>query len=137
MLLPARWLWTGPLCLGLLCLFALPREDAAAAAIRWPDLMKIGHVTGRVATQDDVNAGNAAFAIRDIDGHPGAKPIRLTIPQYAMYVDRDTGHEVPVVVIQAEDRAGAKLAGFRLVARDGVGACLLSELRLLGTKRPP
>lgn len=132
MLLAARWIGTG-----LLCLFALAHEDAVAGAVRWPDLMRIGHVTGRVATQDDVSAGNAAFAIQNSSGHPGSKPIRLTIPQYAMYVDRDTGHEVPVIVIQAEDRAGAKLAGFRLVGGDGFGACLLSELRLLGTKRPP
>lgn len=130
--LPARWMW-----MGLLSLLALSQQGAVAGAVRWPDLIRVGHVTGRVATTDDVKAGNAAFAIQNGDGHPGSKPIRLTIPQYAIYMDRDTGHEVPVIVIQAEDRAGVKLAGFRIVGSEGVGACLLSELRLLGTKRPP
>jgi hypothetical protein len=91
-------------------------------------------VSGRVATNDDVQAGNAAFAIQNSD----SKPIRVMIPQYAIYFDRDTGKKVPVILIQAEDKAGAKLAGFRIVGGHGVGvgACLLSELQLLGTKRP-
>ena len=126
-----RFIWA--CCLSLL----VAHEGAVAGAVRWPELAKISHVTGRTATTDDVQTGHAAFAIRsDADGHPGSKPIQVTIPQYALYVDRDTGKQVPVILIQAEDRAGVKLAGFRLVGMDGFGACLLSELHLLGTKRP-
>jgi hypothetical protein len=125
--LPARFVWT---C--LLCLLAVALEGAHAGAIRWPDLVGVGHVTGRTATPDDVAAGNAAFTIQNSN----SKPIHVTIPQYAMYVDRDTGRQVPVILIQAEDKAGAMLAGFRIVGSNGLGACLLSELHLLGTKRP-
>jgi hypothetical protein len=130
--LTIRFIWT--CCLSLL---AMAHEGAFAGAVSWPELAKVGHVAGRTATTDDVKAGHAAFAIRsDANGQPGSKPIQVTIPQYALYVDRDTGKQVPVVLIQAEDRAGVKLAGFRLVGIDGFGACLLSELHLLGTKRP-
>lgn len=124
---PPRFVWT---C--CLCLLALAYEGALAAATPWPELTRVGHVSGRVATDDDVQAGNAAFAIQNSD----SKPIRVTIPQYAIYLDRDTGKKVPVILIQAEDKEGAKLAGFRIVGSHGVGACLLSELQLLGTKRP-
>ena len=131
MLPPAHCIW-----IGLLCLVAMASEGALAGTIKWPELSRVGHVSGRTATTADVKAGNAAFVIQNSDGHSGSKPIRLTIPQYAMYLDRDTGKQIPVVVIQAEDRAGAKLAGFKLVGSGGFGACLLSELHLLGTKRP-
>jgi len=130
--LSTRFIWTG--CLSLL---AMAHECVLAGTVIWPELATVGHVAGRTATTDDVKAGHAAFVIRsDADGHPGSKPIQLTIPQYALYVDRDTGKRVPVILIQAEDRAGVKLAGFRLIGVGGFGACLLSELHLLGTKRP-
>ena len=124
---PPRFIWT---C--CLCLLAVVYQAALAAPTQWPDLARVGHVSGRVATNDDVQAGNAAFAIQNSD----SKPIRVTIPQYAIYLDRDTGKKVPVILIQAEDKAGSKLAGFRIVGSHGVGACLLDELQLLGTKRP-
>lgn len=130
--LPTRWTWT--CCLSLL---SIACDGAWAGTVRWPDLAAVSHVAGRTATTEDVNDGRAAFAIHSSDGHAGSKPLRLTIPQYAVFLDRDTGRAVPVVVIQAEDRAGVQLAGFRLVGSNGLGACLLSELRLLGTKRPP
>lgn len=66
----------------------------------------------------------------------GLSPVVLQIPQYDMHVEAKTGKKAPVVLVQAEEGQGIRMAGYVSV-RDGTKAvCLLNELRLLGTSTP-
>lgn len=105
---------------------------AAAAQDPWPDLPKSGFITGRAATKADVAAGNAGFALAD-GSVPIGSPLPLDIPQYA-YLN-DAGKQVPVVLIQAEEARGQKVAAG--VTADGstvVG--FLGDFVLLGRRLP-
>lgn len=108
-----------------------------ASDIAWPDLPKDGYITGRVATAEDVKAGNAAFAAVGKNGERLSTPIPLKIPQYAWHVEADRGVQTPIIVIQAEDTPAGKTIGYRIVGGPGLGVCLLAEVRLLGEKKPP
>ena len=111
--------------------------SAIASGIVWPDLPKGGgYIAGRVATVDDVTAGNAAFAAVGKNGEPLSKPIMLHIPQYALHVEADKGVETPIIVIQAEDTPAGKTIGYSIVGGSGLGVCLLAEVRLLGVVKP-
>jgi hypothetical protein len=110
--------------------------SAIASGIVWPDLPKGGYIAGRVATVDDVKAGNAAFAAVGKNGERMSKPIMLQIPQYGLHVEADKGVETPIIVIQAEDTPAGKTIGYRIVGGSGLGVCLLAEVRLLGGEKP-
>ena len=53
------------------------------------------HVSGRAATDADVNAGRAVFAV-------GGEPVELDLPACAIVTEEDIGEPTPVIVIQAE-----------------------------------
>ena len=97
--------------------------------MNWPELPQSGFITGRVATTEDVNQGQAIFSM---DGK-SLGPIDIEIPQYAMWRD-EAGTEHPVIVTQAEEAPnGLQIVG--LMRLDGqVMAATLPEVRLLGTK---
>jgi hypothetical protein len=107
----------------------------AASGIAWPPLEDVGHVKGRAATEADVAKGVAAFALKS-EGKPAGKPIRMRIPQYAFHVDEQTGKKTPVVLIQAEEGQGMRIAGYVDVRSGKKEVGLLSELRLLGATPP-
>lgn len=109
---------------------------AIASGVVWPDLPKNGFIAGRVATADDVKAGNAAFAAVGKNGEPLSKPILLEIPQYAWHMETHEGVKKPIIVIQAEDTPAGKVIGYRVVGGTRLGVCLLAEVRLLGRKKP-
>lgn len=109
---------------------------AIASGVVWPDLPKNGYIVGRVATAEDVKAGNAAFAAVGKNGESLSKPIPLEIPQYAWHIEADKGTETPIIVIQAEDTPAGKVIGYRVVGGSGLGVCLLADVRLLGRKKP-
>lgn len=116
----------------MLCVISV---SAAASDVAWPKLSKVGHVAGRAATDADLAKGNAVFVLKS-DGAQVGKPIKVQIPQYAMHVEAKTGKKTPVVLVQAEEGQGIRMAGYVSV-RDGEKAvCLLSELKLLGTAVP-
>jgi hypothetical protein len=97
----------------------------------WPQLPSSGFLSGRAATNADVEAGQAVFSM---DGKSeGALPI--AIPQYALWTD-ESGSEHPVVVVQAESAPGGlQIVG--LLHRDGsYAAATMAELKLLGTEKP-
>jgi hypothetical protein len=101
----------------------------------WPDLSAIGFVSGRAATDADVQAGNAAFVLKE-GGVPAGIPLDLPVPQYAIHVDAETGWQTAGVVIQAEEAGSLSIVGM-LVLRDGshlVGR--LGEFTLLGIVKP-
>ena len=97
----------------------------------WPQLPSSGFLSGRAATNADVESGQAIFSM---DGKSeGALPI--AIPQYALWTD-ENGAEHPVIVVQAEKAPGGlEIVG--LLHRDGShAAATMADLRLLGTEKP-
>ena len=108
---------------------------AIADTITWPDLPKTCFVSGRAATSLDVDAGCAAFLI-NVKGQAAGTPIELDIPQYALHIDEATGKQTPVILIQAEENGEVKAVGYKELGTDQLGAALLREVRLLGTRKP-
>lgn len=119
----------------LLASLALAPTLAFAEAIAWPDLPDTCFVSGRSATNADVDIGCAAFLI-NVKGKAAGTPIKLVIPQYAMHIEQGTGKETPVIIIQAEQNGDIKAVGYRELGTEQLGAALLKEVRLLGTKKP-
>lgn len=106
-----------------------------AETIAWPDLPETCFVSGRSATNNDVDNSCAAFLI-NVKGKATGTPIKLDIPQYAMHIEADTGKETPVIIIQAEENGNIKAVGYKELGTEQLGAALLQEVRLLGTKKP-
>ena len=105
---------------------------AHAQAPDWPSLPSQGFITGRAATQADVNAGKAAF-VAQVGNTIIGKPLPIAIPQYAYFTDG--ANKVPVIIIQAEEAQGQKLIGARRAnGTDVVG--VLTDFELLGNVRP-
>lgn len=119
----------------LLAILALTSTLAFAETIAWPDLPDTCFVSGRSATNQDVDSGCAAFLI-NVKGKAAGTPIKLEIPQYAMHVEEGTGKETPVIIIQAEENGDIKAVGYKELGTEQLGAALLKEVRLLGTKKP-
>jgi hypothetical protein len=69
-----------------------------ASDVVWPPLPKSGFVAPRVATADDVEAGNAIFSISK-DGSVG-RVAEIDVPQFAFYLDGQ--NKVPAIILQAE-----------------------------------
>ena len=117
-------------------LLVLVGSASAAAqdtpATDWPELPTEGFISGRVATPDDVVAGRALFST---GGAPGAKPIAIAIPQYALYRN-ETGELVAGIVLQAEEAQGMRVAGFRPIDGGSAVIALVDDLELLGQERP-
>ncbi|KAA8705141.1 hypothetical protein [Pseudomonas proteolytica] len=118
----------------LAALFLTPAL-ALGQTIAWPDLPETCFVSGRSATNEDVDSGCAAFLI-NVKGKAAGTPIKMDIPQYAMHIEAGTLKETPVVIIQAEQNGKIKAVGYKEVGTEQLGAALLKELRLLGTKKP-
>jgi hypothetical protein len=83
----------------------------------------------------DANRGCAAFVIRK-GGELNGVPLKIAIPQYAVHVDEATGKETKVIIIQAEESSGIQAVCYKVVGSQDIGAALLKEMRLLGTKKP-
>jgi hypothetical protein len=104
--------------------------------IKWPDLKSIGHVKGRLATEEDVNAGNAVFVLRPDDENSIPTPIHMDIPQYALHTNKQTGEKTPGIIIQAEQSSqGQKVVGFLTLESKKFLAALLHEFILVGKEK--
>ena len=94
-----------------------------------PPLPTEGFITGRIATQEDVKNGNAAFATL-----PEQKIIRsavsLPLPQYAVYYTKDK--QKLVFVIQVEKINGKATVGARLVETGEVVVGTPKDFQFLG-----
>src|SRR4051812_10971628 len=84
---------------------------SSAVAQGWPALPGRGFISGRPASEKDVNDGNAIFVLKSND-LPIGKPLRITIPQYA-YLVEEGGRRTRVILVQAEEANGIKLFGVR------------------------
>ena len=81
-------------------------------------------VEGRAATEFDVNAGRAVFAV---DG----EPVELDLPACAIVREEGVGEPTPVIVIQAERiEDGTVAIGYRLLDGGG-GIATLDDVELL------
>ena len=104
------------------------------AADDWPALPEKAFVANRPATQEDVDAGRAVFALAR-DGVVIGKPLDITVPQFALMNNEPPTSPTKVVVVQAEEFEKGKLLG----VRDTNGkeyAVQLSDVTLLGQSHP-
>ena len=115
----------------LIAMLAFSSACNAEEPMTWPELPTSGFLSGRTATNADVEAGDAVFSM---DGK-SLGSLGIEIPQYAIWAD-ENGEERPVIVLQAERAPGGmEIVGLR--AADGSNmAATLPEIRLLGTKKP-
>lgn len=78
----------------------------------------------RAATEFDVNAGRAVFAV-------GGEPVELDLPKPAIVREEQIGEPTPVIIIQAERLEDGSVAlGYRLVD-GGTGIASLEDAELL------
>jgi hypothetical protein len=101
----------------------------------WPELPASSFVSGRAATEADVAAGSAVFVLKSAGIAVGV-PIPMSIPQYALHRDIESGVQTPGVIIQAETASGQNLVGFLVLPAGTYLAGALPEFQLLGTTRP-
>ena len=86
------------------------------------------HVSGRLATEEDVKNGNATFLVDDKSEEH--KALNIKIPTLAYHFDQDTDEKTPVVVIQGEQVGDQKVIGIKYL--DGTDSvCLLFELEFV------
>lgn len=86
------------------------------------------HVSGRLATEEDVKNGNATFLVDNKSKEH--KALNIKIPSLAYHFDQDTNEKTPVVVIQGEQVGDQKVVGIKYL--DGTdGVCLLFELEFV------
>lgn len=79
---------------------------------------------GRAATDADVTAGRAVFAV-------GGEPVELDLPSCAIVREEGVGEETPVILIQAERlEDGTVAVGFRMLD-GGAGITTLDDVELL------
>jgi hypothetical protein len=107
----------------------------AADKVKWPDLSGIKVVTGRAATEADVNAGHAVFVLKS-GATPIGRPLSIPLPQYAYHLDPEAKTQTPCVLIQAEEANGQKLGGCRNITNGSLLAGYISEFKLLGQRKP-
>jgi hypothetical protein len=115
-------------------IFGLIANASPAHAEQWPELPTEAFLTGRPATQTDVDEGRAIFVLA-AGGVPVGKPIPISIPQYALLNGEGSKPPIPVVVVQAEEFPKGKLVGVR-DARGKEYVVQLSDLKLLGKSQP-
>lgn len=98
----------------------------------WPPLPNDGYIAGRAAVAADVASGRAAFVLADGD-LPIGRPMSIEIPQYAIF--NSEGQRMAVILIQAEEARGQKIAAGRM--DDGTHVVgLLGDFELLGVSMP-
>lgn len=105
----------------------------AAAQTAWPGLPTDHFMTGRAATQQDVQDGNALFALA---AEASPTPLELEIPQYAVHRNSDTGEDEGVIVLQAESASGQRVVGYVRVQDQQLGVDVIESFELLGTSVP-
>lgn len=124
------------LIIGLLVL--VPTQAMGAEEELWPDLSKIKSTSGKAATEKDIKNGAAVFLLQSDEGEPIGRPINIVIPQFAIYMDKETGKKSKVVIIQAEVEIinGKKAVGAFYIKSGEYLVGLYDEFKLLGTSIP-
>ncbi len=108
-------------------------EDPLWGPIDRTQWRRVSHMSGTLATEDDVKAGRAVFFLGNLDEVP-ARPSTLRLPALAWLRARALGTPRPVIIIQVE--LGQKqFAGIRFL-EGGNGVCVLDELELIDENDP-
>ncbi|WP_434938544.1 hypothetical protein ACRWQN_14605 [Shewanella sp. HL-SH8] len=89
------------------------------------DWESLPHLSGRVATEDDVKNGVAVFYIPE-----GSFALNAMLPTCVIQIDEETGERTPAVVIQAEQAGEQVYLGLRYLT-GGNGICGLDEVEQL------
>jgi len=118
------------LFLALFPLVALAQNQSAC-----PSLAAVDHVSGRLATEADIDAGAAIFMLQ-VDGKRIGTPMDLDVPQYAIHNDSLSGQKMSVIVVQAEETGDQKVIGALGCASNEFSIGLIGDFELLGTSRP-
>jgi hypothetical protein len=109
-------------------IFFMPLGISPALGDEWPPLPRSGYIAGRVASPQDLKAGNALFVASNGDTVIST-PLTLTIPQYAYWYGK--GQRVRVILVQAEEAQGVRICGVRDLNGKAI-VCTEAELTLLG-----
>ena len=97
-----------------------------------PPLTSVDFISGRTASESDVNMGKAVFVLKDGE-IPIGNPINIKLPQYAIFIDN--GNKIPVIVIQAEKARGKRLLGSIDISGSAVVG-FYNDFELLGDTKP-
>jgi hypothetical protein len=89
----------------------------------------VPHISGRVASEEDVQSGRAVFYLGNPD-EIGAQAYAIDLPQCAIITDEESGEQIPVIVIQSEQADDMIYVGYRYLG-GGNGMCTLPEIELL------
>jgi len=100
-----------------------------------PDLASVEHVSGRLATKEDIDAGAAIFMLQ-VEGTRIGEPIDIAVPQYAIQTESASGNKMAVVIVQAEETEDQKIIGALGCKSDEFSLGLLEEFELRGTTKP-
>jgi len=85
--------------------------------IKLEDWRETPCITGRVATEEDIENGIAVFAIPS-----GSKPYDVQLPLCAVQIDEETKKRIPCIAIQIEEADNGVFIGVRyLEGGNGVG----------------
>lgn len=126
-------------------------HSSEATTVDWPPLPLTAFISGRVATQQDIDQDIAAFGFpQKLDASQVAKltggeaaeaiecagstPLAITIPQYAILNLK--GEKIPCILIQGEQSGDAAIVGCRLIRDDSLAIGLLEDFELLGQDKP-
>jgi hypothetical protein len=90
----------------------------------------VPHISGRVASEDDVEQGRAVFYLGNPDEIGAHSYDQISLPHCATLADEVSGERIPVLVIQVEKAEDRIYVGYRFLG-GGNGVCLLSELELV------
>ena len=115
----------------LIILAVLPFYVKGADDVQWPSLKEIPFVSGRVATEDDINRGAAVFLLQS-EGVNIGTPIDIELPQYATHYDEESGVKTNVVLIQAENADNYEYYGAYTFEDGGYFIGYSDEFTLLG-----
>lgn len=100
------------------------------------NLAEFGCTKGRVADEEDVREGNAAFVSIDQSGKHIGEPMDIQIPQYCVHTDDETGTRSVRVLIQAERIDDKEYCGLVDIDRSESFVCTKPELHLCGSEFP-
>lgn len=114
-------------------IFSVINSARGQQIMEWPALTEFSFVSGRAATEEDVNAGSAVFVLK-VDGKPVGIPINIKLPQYAIHVDSESGGKTKVVVLQAEEADGNQYFGAVDILEGTYLLGFANEFDLLGEK---
>ena len=100
-------------------------DDDHAGGFDVDDWTRLAAFTGRVATLDDVQAGQAVFALGDTDA---SRPLDMALPQPVIWWDDDGEQAAVAVQAEAHETAdGETMEVLGLILADGASAIALLE----------